>query len=42
VNSREKTDNLRISGGPPYIPDRLAAAPDSHKITHALYAPIPR
>jgi hypothetical protein len=28
VNSREKTDNLRISGGPPYIPSRLAAAPD--------------
>src|SRR6202021_4085568 len=42
VNSREKTDNLRISGGPPYIPDRLAAPPDSHKITDALYDPIPR
>src|SRR5882672_2155242 len=42
VNSREKVNNLRILADAAYIHDRLAAAPDSHKIPYALYASIPR
>src|SRR5712675_1269864 len=42
VNSREKADNHRILPSHPYIPNRLAPCLDSAKITHALYAPIPR
>src|ERR1700694_5295354 len=43
VNSREKTNNLRILGRAPYIHDRLAKASRlNDNLTHALYAPIPR
>src|SRR5271154_567292 len=37
VNSREKPNNPRILALYPYIDDRLAAASDSPKITHALH-----
>src|SRR5258705_13535470 len=42
VNSRENPNNLRILARRPYTDGGLAAAPDSPRITHALYAPIPR
>src|SRR3981189_979555 len=42
VNSPDKPDNLRILATRPCIPNRLAPPLDSAKITHALYAPIPR
>src|SRR6187399_1286571 len=42
VNSRENPNNLRILREPPYIHGRLARPDDSARITHALYAPIPR
>src|ERR1700733_468697 len=42
VNSGKNPNNLRILTRPPYIHGRLAAASDSPKITHALYASISR
>ena len=39
MNSREKANNSRILGKPPYIDGRLAAAPDSHKIPEFALRP---
>src|SRR5580704_112690 len=42
VNSRGKSKQSKYLRRPPYIHGRLAAASDSPKITHALYASISR
>src|SRR5712672_2314365 len=39
VNSREKANNLRILGRPPYIGGRLAAAPDSPQNHRMRFTP---